>query len=559
MVSYSPNQIVVSVDARGDMSNIKEVTFEVRNYRCFSNSMPLKITLFPGITAIVGANGAGKSSALKFFSEFREMWAQFAIDQPMRQQSFRNLLIGNEKNRLNLLNVRDSAEIFHFESRGHIKIKIDFVYESTPISAAFKTLQIKILNGPGGSNLVEYEVEDLVLSNGTSLRNLRSARNTNLEAVITSFGFQETQKIFFTLSQTFYVSTFRNAINSGGTNYYDIQVGTAFIQQWDQWRNGDSVQNRRLIGELVRDVQDAFGLKKLDISASSNNQTLLVENEKGSFRLEDVGAGLAHFILVLGNLVISRRELLLIDEPELSLHPALQVSFITCLAKYCSYGVIYSTHSIGLARSTADQILSIVATDNGSRINPFDSDHGLLEFAGEMSYSLISEIGFKKILLCEGKTETRALPHFLRLLRKEHDVLLLSMGGSEGITPDAERNLLELKRLNAPIFALIDSEKTKEDEELSETRKKFVDVCNRAGVKIHVLERRAFENYLVDEAIKTVIGENGRALQPFESLKDSKSRNHNMGWNKEKNWKISSRMTLKDLEGTDLSRFLSAI
>ena len=46
----------------------------LKNYRCFSDSRPARITLRKGIIGFVGVNNAGKSSLLKFFYEFRELF-----------------------------------------------------------------------------------------------------------------------------------------------------------------------------------------------------------------------------------------------------------------------------------------------------------------------------------------------------------------------------------------------------------------------------------------------------------------------------------------------------
>jgi hypothetical protein len=67
-------------------------------------------------------------------------------------------------------------------------------------------------------------------------------------------------------------------------------------------------------------------------------------------------------------------------------------------------------------------------------------------------------------------------------------------------------------------------------------------------------ERRAIENYLSDGAIKAEKGSGFAALAPFQKLNHAA-----MPWAKHENWRIASRMTLSDIEQTDVGRFLAQL
>ena len=77
------------------------------------------------------------------------------------------------------------------------------------------------------------------------------------------------------------------------------------------------------------------------------------------YKASELGSGLVQFILVFSNAAMRnpRAAYILLDEPELSLHPSLQLDFLTALGSFASEGVIFATHSIGLARASADHLL----------------------------------------------------------------------------------------------------------------------------------------------------------------------------------------------------------
>jgi energy-coupling factor transporter ATP-binding protein EcfA2 len=260
--------------------------------------------------------------------------------------------------------------------------------------------------------------------------------------------------------------------------------------------------------------------------------------------------------LVLATAAIRRPSYILIDEPELSLHASLQSDFLQTLTAYSSEGVVFATHSLGLARTVADTIYSVVRSDGRSRLVPYDATPRLAEFIGAMSFAGKPDLGFDRVLLVEGTTDGRAIQQFLRRLGKDHQVLPIPLGGATLIKggDETETQLTELKRITPHISALIDSERTSADAALDPSREGFRNLCLRVGVVCHVLERRALENYFTPEAVERALGPGHLELGHFGSLKRGQG-----GWSKQQNWRIAGEMTLADLKGTDLLDALNAI
>lgn len=246
---------------------------------------------------------------------------------------------------------------------------------------------------------------------------------------------------------------------------------------------------------------------------------------------------------------------MLIDEPELNLHPSLQLDFLTTLGSYAREGVLLATHSIGLARAVAERVYSVrKVADGESELTDYESTPRLSEFLGELSFSGYRELGFDKVLLVEGRTDVKTIQQFLRLYRKEHQVVILSLGGSQLINEVSEAELNEIKRITENVFILIDSERDEPGKPLDPRREAFVELCRRAGIQCNVLERRAVENYLSDQAVKRIKGEKYRALGPYEKLKEILP-----GWAKAENWRIAREMTADELKDTDLGNFLASL
>jgi energy-coupling factor transporter ATP-binding protein EcfA2 len=271
-----------------------------------------------------------------------------------------------------------------------------------------------------------------------------------------------------------------------------------------------------------------------------------------SERIRELGAGLSQFIMVLGNVAMKKPEVVVIDEPELNLHPALQTKFLTALAKYTKH-IIYATHSIGLARA-ASHVYSVTREGGTSLLKPLPATRSYAELMGEMSFATYQELGFEQILCVEGIHDVLATQQFLRLLDLDQKIVVIPLGGSSFINPNTGQQLNELKRITPRIAVLIDSEKSAANKPLDRDRKGFVSECERLAIKVHVTVLRAFEHYLSDAAVKKAKGQAFRALLPYEDFKTFPQ-----AWAKDENWRIAQHMTREELLATDVGTWLSGL
>lgn len=521
----------------------------IKNYRCFSDSEPAQFTVRNGLTSFVGANNAGKSTLLRFFYEFRNLFAHFYTSEIYQ------MLNGHKRDFQPPNSVKDINQLFYYGNTRDMVI--DFNFRDFPQPEGFPSVPLLkriIVTIPRGTNTFSaegYISERPILAKPDG----QSGTHLIIEGKPIA-DLSEMEKAFAVLQDTQYLGSFRNAINLGSAeDYYDIKVGQAFITDWDRFKSGDVLLHRQQALGVEREIRRIFGYKELQIHPTPDNQTLIVTTDRGSFQLDELGSGLAQFIIVLANVAIRRPAYVLLDEPELSLHPSLQLDFLTTLASYTTEGLIFATHSLGLARAASERIYSLIRLEDGnSQVRIYEDTPRLTQFLGELSYSSYRELGFNKVLLVEGPTEIKTIQQFLRLYGKEHQVLILSLGGADFINSDRELELEEVKRITKNISVLVDSERSSESEPLSPNRQAFVDICERLKFDRHVLEKRATENYFTSAAIQAVKGEKYQALEPYQLLKEAP-----IGWAKSDNWRIAREMSREDLDGNDLGQFLATL
>jgi len=397
------------------------VDMTVKNYRCINDSNPLKIKISDGFTSFVGRNNSGKSSILKLFFEFRALWVNFS-DVNNHANSISHRQIG-----INHMRGIDPLALFFSENDRNLSIKFDFNLPEPVDGEAeryISTIRIEISReSPTLCNINYYDNNGSLLEGSVNSHISYSVPN-RLEPIIASstgdrINVSALVKFFPILRDALYIGPFRNAINQGEGNYYDVQVGATFIQQWNSWKNGNLRKQNYAIATVISDIRNIFEFSNIDINASSDNQTLKLNVNDRPYEMDDLGAGLAQFIIVLGNAAIKKPSIILIDEPELHLHPTLQIDFMTSLAKYSTNGVMFATHSLGLARVVSDSIYSCQLKNSCSEVTLYEKTPNYIEFLGEMSFAAYKEMGFESILLVEGVSDVKTIQQFLRKLKKD--------------------------------------------------------------------------------------------------------------------------------------------
>jgi ABC-type cobalamin/Fe3+-siderophores transport system ATPase subunit len=498
---------------------------KIWNYRNYPISAPVEIEINEGITFVLGVNNIGKSNLLRFFYDFRTIFAYVSINN------------GTEKPSVQLINWH-----FPFDS---------------------------ILTRDTETNIIKFQVgvDNQYTTFTLTPGNPQDLHTTQFFLTVVHTGYdintKEGQEFVLDLSKkfqdTFYIGANRaNIQNTNGTSY-DITIGQDFINTWIDWADGADTVKSKKMRLLIGELKELFNYNNFNIRVNGARSNLIITTDDGEFLLTEMGSGIAHFIVVLANVLIKQPYLVLIDEPEQNLHPKMQEVFLRALSSKTKFGILATSHSIGLARSVADKIYSLTSIDRKPRITAF-GDHNSLTISqtiSEMSYSQFVEIGGNNILLVEGRTDIKSFREILRKYNIENKFVIISFGGRQFMANDETKicdELAELKRLNAnSVTAIFDSEKDSETDTLKSEFQTFIKVCEGLNFNVFPTDRHSTENYISQSAIDKVIGKNIQVLTPYENFSN---RPINQTWGKEKNWLMFVNMTREDFSNTELDKFI---
>lgn len=527
------------------MSEEISATIRLFNYRCFGDTNPGLIELRPGFTGFVGTNNSGKSTLLRAFRELKPLFALLSD-----RNTLQNIQTGSAWN-CTFPDTEDPLEIAHDRNSGPVIVDVALnVSQEDELSRVQfswdRTRQIWSVRLWHGADRIELSQEQ-VRQHGLTFTNAAGGR-----AGISTIRAEQVCRI---IVNSIYIPAFRHAVaGASGSTGGDLLTGSEFHSHWAAWQAGGIKTQRQRIRRVVEDIENLFDLPRLQLQSAPGSSAIQVFVDGKDYRLREMGAGLTQFLLVLATVAIKQPALVLIDEPELNLHPTLQQQFLTAVASYASYGVLFASHSLGLARTGADQLYSVRRSGGASSVHPWESTPQISELLGELNYASFREIGHERILAVEGMQDVRPIKEILRLLRLEYSTLVIPLGGDEIQSDAAATTISELKRLTGRLYVLLDSERTVEGGPPKAGREKFVEQCKVLNVPVHLTKRRALENYLTDRAVKAGLGPEYSSVEPYQRLKDAA-----IPWSKRENWRAARELTLEELDGTDLMEFLRSL
>ncbi len=461
------------------------VALEVHNLRSFTGK-PARLELDGGFSALLGINNAGKSSLLRMFWELRPVFqvlsaafGQYASSDAINLLNG-NLLTGSPQ-------LAPGERIFPTSASGDLVLTLRFGPSPQGADDPFWARAATItLNREGRMSVAIETAEGRFPVPGKRASQAPNSRGPGDTSPIYESGdwkvdVQPLADAARFLANAMYIGPFRNAINVGAGEYFDIRIGDAFISQLHELKSGPSPEANEAIFRMRKELQRIFGFDELEINPTPDGR-LQLNIDGFSYRSSEIGAGFAHFLLVAANVLTRQPTLLLIDEPELNLHPALQLDFLLLLGSYAPGGVIFATHSLGLARAAAERVYSVTRDGGVSQLTPYEEAPGLAALIGQLGFGGRTDLQFQGVLLVEGVTEVKVFQQLLRLYGKEHEYVIVPLAGNALINANAENELAELRRLSDRIVAVIDSERTRDGEPLAANRTQFAKTCEDLSI-----------------------------------------------------------------------------
>ena len=268
-------------------------------------------------------------------------------------------------------------------------------------------------------------------------------------------------------------------------------------------RGGDEVLQsvQETVSALLGVKIDAFR-SAVPSRAGEVNAEMDVDN----FLVEVNGSGIREALRLILDVEFEHPEILLVEEPEIHLHPALETSLMQYLKRVSSQSQVFiTTHSTNFLDTAESKNQYLVSKPDSTRAQLLGREEAETEVPRELGIRLSSLFMYDRLVFVEGPSDEDTLREWASKLSVnfgEANLGFIAMGGVRNFTHfAAEATLSFLSRRQVKMWFLVDRDE-REDSEVVKLKERV----STNGV-VHMLKKREIENYLLcPRAIAEFIG-----------------------------------------------------
>jgi predicted ATPase len=261
--------------------------------------------------------------------------------------------------------------------------------------------------------------------------------------------------------------------------------------------------------EKLRRIEDFVGYciqrTGVSIEVSYDANEILITINGLTLPLKNLGTGFEHLIMIATSALGFGDQIVLLEEPELHLHPTVQKRMMQYLWEKTEATLVVTTHSASVLDSVPANIVHVRQEDNRSKAITVVAAQQHFEAVRDLGYRASDLLQSNFVIWVEGPSDRIYLNAWMRLaaseLKEGLDYSILFYGGrllshlsfgEEGLAED----LIQALRINRNAAVIIDSDKTTISAQINETKQRIVEEASRLGVLSWITAGREIENYV---------------------------------------------------------------
>ncbi|MBI5153814.1 AAA family ATPase [Candidatus Poribacteria bacterium] len=511
--------------------------FQIFNYRSFGSD-GVRVDPIAKINVFIGKNNAGKSNVLRFLRQLGKCLGKPGSDRKWS---------------------RDPHDVPHGEQGPP---RFSLILEEQSFWSAYREPQSQHGQAPtpefslgeatkdDGGVILQMRLEPGPYPGSTAQSPFRAMNRQDLAILA---GSQDLHR-----SQTELLTLCRQIADNVASYFADIFRQPRYIPHFRQVRNeaadptteSDEVTGSRIIAELaerqhpilgkeaereafvkIQDfVRSLMGEEHLTIEVPHDKSDIYVNLHGGRLPLESFGTGLHELIIICSALATTSRKLVLIEEPELHLHPDLQRKLMDFM-KGTDNTYFVSTHSNVFMDSDPAVCVHHVRHDGrGTTIEHVRTDRAVYLLLDDLGYHASDLLQSNGIVWVEGPSDRVYLNRWLELCgcdwKEGLHYSIMFYGGKLLSHLSAEAgnsgaDLIKLLRLNRNAFVLIDRDSPRGSDRLRETKKRVIGELGKESC--WVTKGVEIENYLTKETLDRFLETRlpGNSLSPEKKFGDT--------------------------------------
>ncbi|RYG25042.1 hypothetical protein EON82_08545 [bacterium] len=324
-------------------------SFSVRNFRKIGNQ-GVNLDEWEAVNVLVGPNNAGKSSLLKIAEDCFTAIRKQSL--PLETEDFHRLNFNHPVEVEASVDRTLSGDAWDWVLRDQVRYRLVANREATKLSCVLdQSLPpdtiANAIRHLAGRHINEREPEHI---------------RTSCEWLEEHYPGTRRAANWSELPSVVHVPEYRQ-IRAGESPTVD---GTGLFSRLAMLQNPDAGPSRDSFRQQFEHIQEAIrqllGDPKLTIEIPFSRNTIIINHDGLSLGIERHGAGIHQAAIILSTALASEALLVLIEEPEIHLHPRMQRRFLDILLGMSEKQYVVTSHSsafMNFASQHADRGVSI--------------------------------------------------------------------------------------------------------------------------------------------------------------------------------------------------------
>lgn len=278
----------------------------------------------------------------------------------------------------------------------------------------------------------------------------------------------------------------------------------------------DKQDLRKQFDALVRFVADIIDRPDAWVDIPANRKTINVRTDNAVVPIEALGSGVQEIFYLASEIILNPRSVVLLEEPEVHLHPNLQRKFMRFLNEQVDGQYFISTHSPQVIDTESCKVFGVRSIDGKAEITQLLTSHEKRLMCAELGYKPSDLLQSNCVIWVEGPSDRIYLKHWLsdfdnKLIEGVHFSIMFYGGKllSHLTLGDAEvTDFIGLLPINRCPVVIMDSDRGAQTQTIRSTKQRVVDELEAVKGLHWVTAGREIENYVDAEtrlaAIKRV-------------------------------------------------------